>query len=345
MKAYIFIILLVQSTAITFGDTPSPEELVGNTQRALNRVFYSQGKEPGWPGAATVYRQVISFPACRNAMQNFVADKIRQDADAWPQAVPLYLQIGGNPSLVRKLLPSFSNPETVGLAKLYLMIHCEPLEKSPKSIVNKSSKLDASIRHEDGFVSVLIENISDQPALFIRNKFSNLKIWRSDGVCLPENYDSRLDYLDANFPIILQPRDRYEFRIKARLETGIRPVVPNYNFKGMLGEPEFWSFDRTVVAAGYGPKSVPLIIQFVYDPKEKISSLPQPIAELIHDRNKKGKEDIYYADECILMEEVGVVSSKPIQISLTIPRLSEGSSSNMWSSAIEKNDRERSNEK
>ncbi len=341
MKRYPFFILYLFVATSAFS-TVEEKLSASEVQRIYETRCFSKGKTPHWKGVADMYFTVKADPGCKKMMLEYVEEKLRHDADFWPQVVPLYLQLGGDPALVVELLPSFKNPETVALAQLYLMIQGEPSGSTPAPIKNTSTKLKASLRHEGEFFVVSVENIDPyQSVLFVRENFSVLSVWRTDGVALPGHRNHLNGRVDETNLVVLRPGDCYEFKVAARLGWGSHPTADSsfddggyWHDGGRFGglSKLLWGLDGTLVASSFDRAPVPLVVQFVYDPSTALllryrdPELLTPFVRKIKGAHRRLRE--------VCVDNHGIVASNPVFLKMSISRPAKGSPiDGVWTSS------------
>lgn len=300
-------------------------------QRIYETRCFSKGKSPGWGGAARIYFTVKADSGCKKMMLEYVEEKLRHDADFWPQVVPLYLQLGGDPALVVELLPSFKDPKTVAVAQLYLMIQGESSGPAPTPIKNTSTKLKARLRHEGDFFVVSVENIDPKKSvLFVRENYSVLSVYRTDGIALPSNRNSGRGRVDEANLVVLRPGDCYEFKVSALLRPYCHPVAPaSVKVGGWAGNsfvgssmPKFLlGIDRTPVASIFDHDPIPLVVQFVYDPSTALfprNHNPELLTPFVSHNNNYNARKVY-------IENHGIVASDPVSLTVSVPCPAEDS--------------------
>ena len=330
MKACIFFITMIQFASMSIAENRAPSRLLDGIIKHFEDTYYSQGVQPGWTGVVSIYSGVLSFPDCRQEMLEYVKGKVLKDADVWPEIIPLYLQIGGDPELVVGLLPALKNPQAEALAKVYLMIQKVPSGKLPESSKNTSTCLKATLRHENGDFVVSIANIDQKySVLFAHGTHANLSIWRTDGIDLPVYRTPRRGPLNQKSLIVLNPGDKYEFRICGNLTDNVIPAIDCYIDKGtwyapssLMQMPGFWALDGTVVASDYDCDPIQLEVQYVYNPSVEL----QRISPLILEQYQSNST----FNMLLLPEDVGVVTSDPIPIKRSVTRSKKGSALRLW---------------
>lgn len=322
MKIYPFFVLYLFIATVAF---PMPDEMLSDVQRTCETQYFSKGISPKWEGVARIYFKVMADPDCKKTMLAYVEEKLRHDADFWPEVVPLYLQLGGAPALVVELLPSFTNPKTVALAQLYLMVQGESSSFTPSPIKNTSTTLKASLRHEGDFFVVSVENIDpDQSVLFVRENYSVLSVCRADGIALPARRSSLRGRVDETNLIVLRPGDCYEFKVSTRL-GGCHPTA-NASFdaigwySGRMGGLNrlLWGLDGTLVGSSFDRAPIPLVVQFVYDPSRALLERYRDPELLTPFINNNKSFNPHSRKVCI--DDDGIVASNPVSLTVSVPR-------------------------
>lgn len=342
MKRHLLIMILLGSTILnsSAAERITVDQILDRRISAHGRRYFSKGKSPEWYGVSAVIREVETFPYCREIMLDYIESEMREKADLWPQVVPLYLQTGGAPKVVVELLPTFKNPQTVELAKLYLLIHGIPSGEFPRKIENTNTQLKASLELLDGVkglhlskkkawpqIQLTVENISKVNVLFFHNKFS-LRVFRSDGIALLENQNlpKKINELSV---VVLKPGNRLVHNISTQpgSQTGIKSRHGGSGrwYAGRdMHMPEFWMFHGELVDVGLGHDKVPLAVQFVYNPDELLPRFSPEFLAKCQTFNAEKLAPYYFGPNQYIQQisfaNDGVVASGMLKLDLTIPR-------------------------
>lgn len=331
-KACLFFVELLMVSSVWAAQL-TPHEIVEGTRAILEARDMSDFNQ-GWIGATGVYLQMISFPECWEELFAYVEGSLDK-ADSWSQVIPLYLQIGGDVDRVVSMLPRLKNPESIALANIYLMIHNRATLTEIPCITNRSDCVEATLRQEDGSIVVSLKNVDrNHPVLLAKRPEGNLRIWRTDGVDIPSHfYNPTNRKLDNASVIVLNPGDRYEFNIGTELKPESRPKYEGFDFNrgiwhegGGLLAPNLWRLDGVVVASSLSGEAVPLTVQFVYDAS---LVLPQVNPEVLASYRQMN-ENLHSNSSPLRIDDVGVVASKPLEISLPIAKPQKGSPVGSW---------------